>query len=61
MKAKFKVGDVVNHKVQMFESFLHQKATITKVFKNGNVKLEFKTWTGSLCIDKVKSTKLELL
>lgn len=60
MKTKFKIGDVVLHKVQMFESCLIQKATITKVFKNGNVKLEFTTWTGSLCKSTVKSSELEL-
>jgi hypothetical protein len=60
MKAKLKVGDVVNYKIEMFESFLQQKATITKVFKNGKVKLEFRTWTGSLCVSTVKASELEL-
>ena len=60
MKAKLKVGNVVNHKIEMFESFLQQKATITKVFKNGKVKLEFRTWTGSLCVSTVKASELEL-
>jgi hypothetical protein len=60
MKTKFKIGDVVLHKVQMFESCLLQKATITKVFKNGKVKLEFRTWTGILCKSSVKESELEL-
>ena len=61
MKKQFKVGDVVVHKVQMFESFLLQIGTITKVLKNGKVKLEFKTWTGNLCKTTVKESELELL
>ena len=61
MKAKLKVGDIVNHKVEMFESFLQHKATITKVFKNGKVKLEFRTWTGILNVCNVKASELELI
>jgi hypothetical protein len=61
MKKQFKVGDVVVHKVQMFESFLLQIGTITKVLKNGKVKLEFKTWTDNLCKTTVKESELELL
>jgi hypothetical protein len=60
-EAKLKVGDIVNHKVEMFESFLHHKATITKVFKNGKVKIEFRTWTGILNVCNVKSSELELI
>ena len=58
MKAKLKVGDLVNHKVEMFESFLHHKATITKVFKNGKVKLEFRTWTGIVNVCNVNASEL---
>jgi hypothetical protein len=61
MKKQFKVGDVVVMKVQMFESFLLQIGTITKVLKNGKVKLEFKTWTDNLCKTTVKESELELL
>ena len=59
-ETKLKISDVVIHKVQMFESFLLQKATITKVLKRGKVKLEFRTWTGSLCKSTVKESELEL-
>jgi hypothetical protein len=58
MKAKFKIGEEVIFKLQMFESFLFHKATITKVFKNGKVKLEFKTWAGHLNKITVKSSEL---
>ena len=61
MKAKLKVGDRVNYKVEMFESFLHHKATITKVFKNGKVKLEFRTWSGILNKCNVYGSELELI
>ena len=60
MKTKFKVGDIVNYKILMYETFLHHKATITKVFKNGKVRLEFYTWAGHLCIYNVNSSELEL-
>lgn len=60
MKAKLKVGDRVNYKVEMYESFLHHKATITKVFKNGKVQLEFRTWTGILNVCNVNASELEL-
>jgi hypothetical protein len=58
MKAKFKIGDEVFFKLQMFESFIFHKATITKVFKNGKVKLEFKTWAGHLCKSTAQSSEL---
>ena len=60
MKTKFKVGDIVNYKILMYETFLHHKATITKVFKNGKVRLEFYTWAGHLCKYNVYSSELEL-
>jgi hypothetical protein len=60
MKTKFKVGDIVNYKILMYETFLHHKATITKVFKNGKVRLEFHTWAGHLCKSNVKASELEL-
>jgi hypothetical protein len=44
----------------MYESFLYQKATITKVFKNEKVKLEFRTLSGSLCKSTVEASELEL-
>lgn len=61
MKTKFKVGDMVYYKMQMYESFLYHKATITKLFKNGKVRLEFYTWAGHLCKYNVKASELELI
>jgi hypothetical protein len=59
-KTKFKIGDIVIYKIPMYESFLYQKATITKVFKNEKVKLEFRTLSGSLCKSTVEASELEL-
>lgn len=59
-ETKLKIGDVVIFKIQMFESFLFHKATITKVFKNGKVRLEFRTWAGHLNKSTVKASELEL-
>lgn len=61
MKAKLKVGDKVNYKIEMFESFLHHKATITKVFKNGKVQLEFRTWIGIVNKCNVYASELEYI
>lgn len=61
MKAKLKVGDKVNYKTEMFESFLHHKATITKVFKNGKVQLEYRTWIGIVNKCNVYTSELEYI
>tara|TARA_R110002012_G_scaffold115577_3_gene262526 strand:- start:124 stop:318 length:195 start_codon:yes stop_codon:yes gene_type:complete len=57
---KIKVGDSVNWKLSMHESFIFQRATVVKIFKNGKAKIQFlNRWgEGDICFASVKMDSL---
>ncbi len=57
--SKFKVGDKVLHRMEMFDSFITHHATILRLFKNGKVRITFKTWTGAVNKINVEAKELK--
>ena len=54
----FKVGDKIIHRMEMFESMLSHQGTILRMFKNGKVRITFKTWTGAVNTINVEAETL---
>jgi hypothetical protein len=59
-QTKFKVGDKVTYKIPMYDSYIHCGGKITKLFKNGKVRIEYYTWTGALCKSNVEANEITL-
>jgi len=57
---KIKVGDSVDWKLSMHESFIFQRATVVKILKNGKAKIQFRNrWgEGDICFESVKMESL---